>query len=933
MNRSLRALITLVFVAGVLVDLPSASPSVASAEPGCSSAVTTSMQATRRADGILTDLDVTTVAAAPVPGGDRLTSVELRQATNSVVQVDGRTVTLPATLALPSVQSWTFRIHRQDAGKSFQVEYAVRDLCGEVTRFAGSGTGADTLEPAPGATATTTTPSSPTVTPTLAGSPAVTTTPAASAPVSVTPSTSPLPTDPPTEGPAATAATTFDPTSGITVSTARFTATYNSIGVEVPFTGDPNRNASASLSFRRSGESAWRQALPLWPAGDAPGAAFYGSALLLDAGTRYDVRVIVSDPDGVSGLSFQSTGVTTRADTIQAPESLAPTHYVRATGDDAADGRSPATAWRTIDKAVKDAPSGAVVQVGPGYYGTSRAAAWQTTGSRTLPLTLVAQYPAVDQDRHPVNAGLRTVIEPVGVSSPRGAMDGPNPGVWQQVTLTGPKTGGQYRVWQWLASPVSDSSQLGFAAHRADAPKRVAHWRKDNVDLATPAGWAEKLYTNLTYNYGYYSAGKDLYLRLPGDLDPNTLYITASGGNQVGLALNGPDIRVSGFEIRQFFGGVQVLWGAKNAVIDRSLLTGDKYGVFLQANLMTSGGVTQSVYGGDHTIQENLIQDASLWSTDPVANPAIPWMFVKSAIRNADGTDYVTSRIGNDVEGDGVGGRGGAQRVVVRRNTIDGTFNGIGTGYNDGFDRYAGQDMDVSDNLIRHTPDDALEPELATINFRAWNNRIEQTLTVLSTGPVTYGPVYLVRNTAWQTGNDGDVRDGQGRVPGTTMFKFSGKSTPAARIYVLHNTFWTDRAGVDGGGQFASSGTSPEAFYLRNNLIRATHYAFDTPRVAGTWNEDANYFVTSDTSRGFIYNGVIYRSNVQAYRDASRQGAHTNVAFGFTGDVPLANPAAGDLRLPAGSPLIDGGLPVPNVSDRPGIDYQGAAPDIGYEVK
>jgi hypothetical protein len=35
--------------------------------------------------------------------------------------------------------------------------------------------------------------------------------------------------------------------------------------------------------------------------------------------------------------------------------------------------------------------------------------------------------------------------------------------------------------------------------------------------------------------------------------------------------------------------------------------------------------------------------------------------------------------------------------------------------------------------------------------------------------------------------------------------------------------------------------------------------------------------------------------------------------------------------LPAGSPLIDAGLPVPNISDRPGIDFQGSAPDIGFE--
>ena len=110
-------------------------------------------------------------------------------------------------------------------------------------------------------------------------------------------------------------------------------------------------------------------------------------------------------------------------------------------------------------------------------------------------------------------------------------------------------------------------------------------------------------------------------------------------------------------------------------------------------------------------------------------------MFVKTKIREADGSEYATGRIGGLGETTGISGRGGAQRVVVRRNTVDGPFNGIAAGYNEGFDRYASQDMDVHDNVIRHIADDALEPELAAINFRAWNNRIEDSLTVISTGP------------------------------------------------------------------------------------------------------------------------------------------------------------------------------------------------------
>ena len=402
--------------------------------------------------------------------------------------------------------------------------------------------------------------------------------------------------------------------------------------------------------------------------------------------------------------------------------------------------------------------------VGPGHFPTSRAVIGGWTYARSLPLTLIAQYPAVNDDRQPINAAQRSIVEPVGLSSPSGATDGPNTGVWHQVTLTGPRTGAAYTVWAWTGSPVSDATQLGYATTRAASPIRVAHWKKDSLDLASPAGWAEKVSTNLTYNAGFYASGQDLYLRLPGGLNPNTLYITASNKSHTAVAINGPDIRVSGFEIRQFTSGVEVMWGARNATVDHDLLTGNFTGIFFRAQ--------GSTYGTDHVVQDNIVQDTSLWSTNQAA-PAIPWMFIKSTIRNADGTDYPTSNIGANAESAGITGRGGARRTVIRRNLVTGLFDGVRNGY----------------------------------------------------------------------------------------------------------------------------------------------------------------FATIHSGRGLRYSSIIYAGNVQAHRAASSQGARTNTASGFTTDVAVLNAGAGDLRLPAGSPLIDAGIPVPNISDRAGVDFQGSAPDIGFEQR
>ncbi|MBI4507094.1 MAG: hypothetical protein HY691_16300, partial [Chloroflexi bacterium] len=100
------------------------------------------------------------------------------------------------------------------------------------------------------------------------------------------------------------------------------------------------------------------------------------------------------------------------------------------------------------------------------------------------------------------------------------------------------------------------------------------------------------------------------------------------------------------------------------------------------------------------------------------------------------------------------------------------------------------------------------------------------------------------------------------------------------------------------------------------------------PTADGRWDEDYNSFSTTDAGRGLRY-GTSYTTDVRAYRAASGQGAHTNVASDFVTAPALQNPAAGDLSLPAGSALVDAGVPVSNLSDRAGVDYRGAAPELG----
>jgi hypothetical protein len=84
-------------------------------------------------------------------------------------------------------------------------------------------------------------------------------------------------------------------------------------GFQWKIEGDANRNASVAVDFRKKGESAWKAGLPLLRIGgekiyghEQPWVyttphMFAGSIFNLEAGTEYECKLQLSDPDGVVG--------------------------------------------------------------------------------------------------------------------------------------------------------------------------------------------------------------------------------------------------------------------------------------------------------------------------------------------------------------------------------------------------------------------------------------------------------------------------------------------------------------------------------------------------------------------------------------------------------------------------------------------------------
>ena len=95
-------------------------------------------------------------------------------------------------------------------------------------------------------------------------------------------------------------------------------------GFEWQIDGDDNRNASVAVSYRKKGDQAWHEGLPLLRIGNErlnENAIQYvtpnmlaGSIFDLEPGTEYECRFVLSDPDGVAGKSENLVTVRTRAE-------------------------------------------------------------------------------------------------------------------------------------------------------------------------------------------------------------------------------------------------------------------------------------------------------------------------------------------------------------------------------------------------------------------------------------------------------------------------------------------------------------------------------------------------------------------------------------------------------------------------------------------
>jgi hypothetical protein len=382
---------------------------------------------------------------------------------------------------------------------------------------------------------------------------------------------------------------------------------------------------------------------------------------------------------------------------------------------------------------------------------------------------------------------------------------------------------------------------------------------------------------------GFYSDGTTLSVKFADGSSPAERTVQAARFED-GFSLNGVShIRIENLEIRHYgagdYGkGVYLRYSSSVAIRRCRIHEVEAAGVWIKGGEM------------------NLIEDNEIWDTSIFG---WPWGFSKGSSAENSGVLFT----------DNVG-RGN----VVRRNTIHGTFNGIGPC---GSSPPAGgmpSETDVYENLLFQHTDDGMEPEGYCSNVRIWRNTIRDAHMVFAVAPAAPGPTYFVRNVGYRFGSTRTSQ--QDGYTASALKVNSGYATPVGPVFLYHNTFASEAPNTDA---MALLNPGFSTFIkARNNILSATRYAlYKVNPVLLDWDWDGLF--TTDPARFAYWQGTRY-GNLGALQAGTGLELH-----GLAADPGFVNPASGDLTLAAGSPLIDRGVPIPGVND----GFNGQAPDLG----
>jgi parallel beta-helix repeat protein len=586
-------------------------------------------------------------------------------------------------------------------------------------------------------------------------------------------------------------------------------------GVRLSLTGDPNRDATAALSYRIAGSETWRPALPLVRLDES---RFAGSLFFLTPDTEYEARVLLVDPDDAE----PSEAIATFRTRSQEPNTEGGRVWNVAPGGKDGGRGGASSPLRTIQHAVERAEPGDVVLVAPGVY--REAVTVRQSGLPGAPIRIRAAGPGVILDgAEPrlARVDARRHWRPEGEGLYSAALS----------TSPGYVAAGGTRLFRFDTLPDLRAGAFGIAG-----------------------GWC------------YDVTARRIYVLLPDGGDPDAVPIQAARLPHAFLLDGARHVSIEGFTIRFYgvnaFGKGVLLLDASQCVVRGNRIENTNRGIWVK-------GVAR-----DNQVEQNEIVDTSV-------------------------ADWPAERVrGSDAEGAGITLTAGPGNRVSG-NLVRGGWDGIvASSWGDLTDEGYEIDLDILENEVYAVGDRGLVLEGAGINARFWGNQVHGARVGLSLTPVAVGPAYAVRNVI-------------------TGFREVGAAVggAAGACFLLHNSLATAATGA--------RGVVTEGPWLnlacRNNAIRVPGTPLDVAFSPTAVSLDFDAFFTANEAPLVRWDDAPFTTL------GDFQAATGHEPNGLAADPAFTDPAAGDLRLLADSPLRDRGIPIPNVND----DAPDGLPDIG----
>jgi hypothetical protein len=255
------------------------------------------------------------------------------------------------------------------------------------------------------------------------------------------------------------------------------------------------------------------------------------------------------------------------------------------------------------------------------------------------------------------------------------------------------------------------------------------------------------------------------------------------------------------------------------------------------------------------------------------------------------------------------------QQNRLTRETVEGFFDSIQPV--GGFaEDHLPVELDLHDNVITKSADDAISLDGTCANCRVWGNKIDNCLVAFSMAPIDEGPTFVTRNLAYNLQGSRSDAGYKGLA-----LKLNSGYDEKGKMLVYHNTFDVRVAGAVG-----LSIMSPGVWNLltlRNNIFWAADDTYAIYNVNAENPVDMDYDLFYTTKSDFIaFWDDIKHATLALF--AAETSQEVNGYFA----MPVFNDRnGGDYRLTgASTPQIDKGVVITGFND----GYRGSAPDLGY---